>query len=74
MAEELRNNLAVANNTTLAECVSQSDALFLIKRPSRRSSAGMVPSRISYATQLTRFEGDPVRKRMADRADQEAAR
>lgn len=57
--EELRNYLAVAKNTTRAEFVSQSDALFLIKRPSRRSSAGMVPSSISYATQLTRFEGDP---------------
>lgn len=57
--EELRNYLALAHSTTLAEFVSQSDALFLIKRPSKRSSAGQVPARISYATQLTRFEGDP---------------
>src|SRR5512133_2100135 len=57
--EELRNYLATARTTTLEEFVARFDALFLIKRPSKRSSAGLVPSTISYATQLTRFEGDP---------------
>lgn len=57
--EEIDGYIALARSTTLAEFVSRSDALFLIKRPSKHASLPKVTAPISYATRLSKYEGDP---------------
>lgn len=57
--EEIGSYLSLARTATLAEFVAKTDTLFLIKRPTRRTSVGQVAPPISYATQLTKLEGDP---------------
>lgn len=57
--EEIGNYLILARTTTPAEFAAKSGPLFLIKRPTRRTSVSQVAPSISYATQLTKLEGDP---------------
>jgi hypothetical protein len=57
--EEIGSYLTLARTATLAEFVAKMETLFLIKRPTKRTSVGLVAPPISYATQLTKLEGDP---------------
>lgn len=57
--QEVRSYLTLAQSTSVAEFVSRSDAVFLVKRPRKRPIAVPAPTAIAYATQLTKVEIDP---------------
>jgi hypothetical protein len=57
--EELKSYLALAWASTVAEFVTQSNLLFLVKRPRKQASVLRAPVPISYETQLTKLEVDP---------------
>jgi hypothetical protein len=57
--EELKSYLALARDTTVAEFVARSTALFLLKRPRKRGVVLGTPAAISFETLHTKLEIDP---------------